>query len=248
MKHVHMTIAPKGGIGKSLIASLLAQWLKETGRQVVAFDNDPATATLQAYKALAVRKLDLVRDGVVNKHAYDEMFMAMTTEDADFVVDNGASNFLELTNYIETSGLMDVLATVGLKPIVHVPVVGGDDVKLTVGGVVRMAKILPPSTDIVVWLNLYKGPIVGDGVPWEKMEAYKTHAHRFHSEVTIQKRDDMTNEALQRMLTDRLTFAEVKTSEAYNLFDKSRLERFKADIFEQLTQLLGSGGAASEAA
>lgn len=241
MKQVHMTLAPKGGIGKSLVATLLTQWLRDSGQAVVAFDNDPATATLQSYKSLDVRKLELVREGVVNKHAYDEMFMAMTTEDAAFVVDNGASNFLELTNYIEASDLFEVLASVGLQPYVHVPLVGGDDCLLTVGGADRLATVLPPVARIVVWHNLYKGPIAYDGVAWEKMEAYKRHARRFHAEVSIAKRDDMTNAAVEKMLTRRDTFAEVMASNDYNLLDKSRLSRVKADVYEQLTQLIGTG-------
>lgn len=247
MKTVHMTLAPKGGIGKSLIASVLTQWVAERDGKVVAFDNDPATATLQAYKGLPVRKLDLVRDGAVNKHAYDDMFMAMTTEDAVFVVDNGASNFLELTSYIQTSGLVDVLSSVGVKPVIHVPVVGGDDLVLTAAGVKVVADSLSPAADMVVWLNLYKGPIVGNGVPWEKMPVYTQVKDRVRAEVTIAKRDDMTNAALQRMLGDRLTFAEVRSNERYNLFDKQRLQTFKADIFDQLDQVLGRP-VASEAA
>lgn len=247
MKTLHMTLAPKGGIGKSLIASLLTQWVQASGQPVIAFDNDPATATLQAYKALPVRKLDLVRDGVVNKHAYDEMFMATTNEDATFVVDNGASNFLELTNYIETSGLVDVLASVGVKPVIHVPVVGGDDIELTIAGVDRIASILSPAADLVVWLNLFKGPIVGNGVAWEQMQVYKRHRGRIHAEVTLAKRDDMTVEAMTKMLTDRLTFEEVNASTAFNLFDKSRLNRFRGDVFDQLNQVLGSPKASAAA-
>ena len=56
-----MTVSPKGGIGKSFVAALLTQWLKDRGAtSLVAYDNDPANATLKAYEALEVRKLDLL--------------------------------------------------------------------------------------------------------------------------------------------------------------------------------------------
>ena len=60
MKHLHMTVSPKGGIGKSFVAALLTQWLRDRGAStLVAYDNDPANATLKAYEALEVRKQEL---------------------------------------------------------------------------------------------------------------------------------------------------------------------------------------------
>jgi hypothetical protein len=243
MKTVHMTLAPKGGIGKSLIANLLTQWLMERDRNVVAFDNDPATATLQTFPGLPVRKLDLLTGGVINKKAYDTMFMAMTTEDATFVVDNGASNFIELMHYMTTSRLLELLAGLDLKPVLHVPLIGGEGTGLTVGGLDNIAENLSGPADIVVWLNLRDGPIIGDGKPWQEMRVYKRIASRLHSEITLPAQDQMTRDAFAKMMTQGMTFAEVmaSASDDFDLFDKSRLTNFKNDVFQQLDQLIGAG-------
>lgn len=251
MKPLHMTFAPKGGIGKSLIAAFLTQWLADTGQDPIPFDNDPATATLKAYRGLNVRQLDLLRDGLVNQHAYDEMFMAMANEGGSFVVDNGASNFLEMLNYIELSGLMEVMVDIGVQPYVHVPIVGGDDMELTLAGFEQVAARLSPAAKIVVWLNRYKADTVIKGVSWEKTAVYQRYKGRIDAEFHLERRDKMTLDAIQNMLADRLTFKEVDASEdakRYNLLDKSRLRRFREDVYDQLTQIFGAPAGETEAA
>jgi len=252
-KPLHMTLAPKGGIGKSLIAALIAQWLADTGQNPIAFDNDPATATLMAYKGFSppVRQLDLLRDGLVNQHAYDEMFMAMANEGGSFVVDNGASNFLEILNYIELSGLMEVMLDIGVQPYIHVPIVGGDDMALTMAGFEQIVARVSTSAKIVVWLNRHKADMVIEGVPWEKTALYQRYKGRIEAELQLDRRDKMAVDAIANMLTDRLTFKEVAESEdakRYNLIDKSRLRRFREDVFDQLTQVFGAPAGEIEAA
>ena len=38
---IHLTLQGKGGVGKSLIAAILAQYLKGKGREVRCIDTDP---------------------------------------------------------------------------------------------------------------------------------------------------------------------------------------------------------------
>lgn len=246
-KRAHMTIAPKGGIGKSLIASLLTQWHIDTGQKAAAYDNDPATATLKGYKGLPVRKLEMLSDGVINKQSYDDMFNTMTREDSSFVVDNGASNFVELLNYIEHSGLMEALDEIGIKPTVHVPLVGADDLTLTAAGLQQLVETLSPVAEIVVWQNLYKGDLVGKSGPWEKTELYHSVKDRILAEVRLERRDDMTNAAIKKMLTDRLTFREVDASEAHDFLTKRRLRTVRDDVYRQLTAIFGAGSEAEAA-
>ena len=53
MHKVHITLQGKGGVGKSLVASLLAQHHLESGTPVVCIDTDPVNATLSGYRAFA---------------------------------------------------------------------------------------------------------------------------------------------------------------------------------------------------
>jgi cellulose biosynthesis protein BcsQ len=59
---IHMVLQAKGGVGKSFVASHLAQYFADQGLPTAAFDSDPATPTLANYRALNVRYVNLMTD------------------------------------------------------------------------------------------------------------------------------------------------------------------------------------------
>ena len=59
MATVHFIQQGKGGVGKSMIASILYQTLRLLGKQVIAFDTDPVNATLAGFKEFEVSCLDI---------------------------------------------------------------------------------------------------------------------------------------------------------------------------------------------
>src|ERR1700730_19270604 len=56
---IHLTLQGKGGVGKSLVASVLAQYLRDKGREVRCIDTDPVNRTFAQYGALAADRLNL---------------------------------------------------------------------------------------------------------------------------------------------------------------------------------------------
>ena len=56
---IHLTLQGKGGVGKSLVASLLAQYFGERKGFVRCIDTDPVNRTLAQYSALAADWLSL---------------------------------------------------------------------------------------------------------------------------------------------------------------------------------------------
>ena len=59
MRQIHLILQGKGGVGKSLSASILCQYLLAQGKELLAIDTDPVNQTLTGYKALPVQKLEL---------------------------------------------------------------------------------------------------------------------------------------------------------------------------------------------
>ena len=59
---IHLILQGKGGVGKSVIASWLAEFLISRGRQVRCIDGDPVNRSLSQYKALGAENLDLVNE------------------------------------------------------------------------------------------------------------------------------------------------------------------------------------------
>ena len=73
----------KGGIGKSVVASWLAELLMDRGQPVRCIDADPVDGSLMQHKALKVEKLDMVdEDGVLQRMRYDPIIERFATDDA----------------------------------------------------------------------------------------------------------------------------------------------------------------------
>ena len=74
------------------MASWLAEFLIGRGQPVRCFDGDPVNRSLGQIKTLSVEKLDLLNDeGVVMRSRYDALINRFLTEEAVFLVDNGAT-------------------------------------------------------------------------------------------------------------------------------------------------------------
>jgi CO dehydrogenase nickel-insertion accessory protein CooC1 len=84
---VHLVLQGKGGIGKSVVASWLTEFLTTRGQKVCAIDADPVNRSLGQYKALAAKKLDLMnRDGLIERSRFDQLVYRFATEGTVFVV------------------------------------------------------------------------------------------------------------------------------------------------------------------
>ena len=49
---IHFSIQGKGGIGKSAVAALLSQYIKQQNADAVVIDTDPVNSTLSGFSAL----------------------------------------------------------------------------------------------------------------------------------------------------------------------------------------------------
>src|SRR6516164_10830880 len=124
---IHLTLQGKGGVGKSLVASVLAQYLREKGKEVRCIDTDPVNRTFAQYSALRADRLNL-RDehNRIEQRAFDSLMDRFLNEDtATFVVDNGASTFLPLWHYILENDALEYLRVRGRRVYVHTVITGG---------------------------------------------------------------------------------------------------------------------------
>jgi hypothetical protein len=93
---IHLSLQGKGGVGKSFIASILAQYFLSRGHRVRCIDTDPVNHTLAQYKQLPVKLLKLLRGSRIDERRFDALLDAFLREDATFIVDNGAATFIPL--------------------------------------------------------------------------------------------------------------------------------------------------------
>jgi hypothetical protein len=227
----------KGGVGKSVVASWLAEFLTSRGQKVSAIDADPINRSLGQYKGLKPELLDLVNaDGLVERNRFDTLVERFAMSGGSFVVDAGATAFLPLWTYILETELIRVLQEAGRTVYIHIPVSGREMLNDTLLGFKTLAESAMDRS-LVVWLNEYFGPVTRDGKDFNEMQVYLDNRDKILAVVGMQQRSaDTYGETVRRMRERKMTFGEAMQSPDFMLAQRSRLHIVRRDLFEQLEQ------------
>jgi cellulose biosynthesis protein BcsQ len=97
---VHVVLQGKGGVGKSFVSAILAQYFRTKSEQVHCLDTDPVNATFAQYRLLEAEHMKVLRRGTVNEKQFDMLVDKVCQGDGVFIVDTGATTFVPLWNYI----------------------------------------------------------------------------------------------------------------------------------------------------
>ena len=99
MREVHLIVQGKGGVGKSLSSTILAQYLKAKAANdtVHCFDTDPVNKTFSRFKELKPEMVKiLTENNTINTRVFDGLMEKIINEKGIGVVDNGAATFVPL--------------------------------------------------------------------------------------------------------------------------------------------------------
>ncbi len=233
MAIVHIIQQGKGGVGKSMIASILYQVVRLLGKQVVAFDTDPVNATLAGFKEFEVIRLDILKNGDIDPRQFDTLIDSIMEQgpETHVIVDNGASSFLALNSYIRENNIIGILEEAGHSVFFHSVITGGQAIGDTVLGL-RSLALGFPTTPIVVWLNWYFGEIVMDGRPFEEFKVYQEFYKQFHAVITIPQGNKSTiGKDLETLFAKRQSFKNgIESSQS--IVVRSRLQRYQNELVE----------------
>lgn len=235
MATIHMTLQGKGGVGKSFVASTIAQFKIEQGCHPPCFDTDPINATFHGYGALSVTRVEIMEGDEINSRRFDQLIelLAPVTEPA--VIDNGASSFVPMCHYLISNQIPALLAELGHNLVVHTVITGGQALLDTVSGFAHIAAQFPSETRFVVWLNPYWGPVELEGKRFEQMKAYLTHKDRVSAIVQIPPlKEETYGRDVSDMLKAKLTFDEAIAMEGLSIMTRQRLRIVKRMLFSQL--------------
>ena len=234
---IHLSLQGKGGVGKSLVASILAQYFRARGGDVKAVDTDPVNHTLAQYQQLDVQCLELLRDGGIDQRGFDVLMERLLTESGTFVVDSGAATFIPLWFYMLENNVLDSLRKAGRRLVVHSVVTGGQALADTLSGFNQVAQT-SHDRNVVVWLNEYFGLVRQDGVAFAEMAAYKNNQEKVLGTVTIIKRNqDTFGRDIEEMIARKMTFDEALRNGTLSIMAKQRLKIVRDSLFEQLDAL-----------
>ena len=160
---INLTLQGKGGVGKSYITTILAQYLKDyKGIEISGADTDPVNRSFSAFKTLNAMPIDIIENDAISQARFDSIFeLMLTDENSTFIIDNGASTFLPFTKYIKDNGVIEMFEESRKEVFIHTVIVGGQSQNDTLQGLLTLFDLLKDSNNVklVIWLNEFQGKI-----------------------------------------------------------------------------------------
>jgi len=186
MATIHFVLQGKGGVGKSMISSILYQAIEHFGKEVMAYDTDPVNKTLKGYPEFKVTPIDILKHGEIDPRRFDILFEGLveSSEGSHIIVDNGASSFVALGSYLQENEVLPTLMDAGHTVFLHSVVTGGQALWDTVDGLADLADGFPDAS-IVVWLNPFFGEIYQDGKEFENFNVFERHSDHIHAVIRL---------------------------------------------------------------
>ena len=215
---IHLFLAHKGGVGKTTLSALLAEWMLGKGVAPVVYDADARNrdACISQYKALNARRLDnlLVQreDGTehINEAGFESLLESLMEEQGPHLVDTGANTYTNWMSYVGELSLADELESVGKTVFVHTIIAGGEMCEETVRGLEEIAERMP-SWKIVVWVNEYKSPAkLRGGEHFLESAPFVALSSRLQAVIRMPEVSMTTRDALDLLGPLHLLVAEVK--------------------------------------
>ena len=230
-----MTLQGKGGVGKSFVSSIIAQYKQHKGQQPLCIDTDPVNATFAGFNALNVSHLNIMDHDEINSRSFDILIEKIAASQQDVIVDNGAASFVSLSHYLISNQVPDLLHAMGHELVVHTVITGGQALLDTISGFAQLAQQFPARSPFVVWLNPYWGAIEYDGKQFETSKAYQDHKTRISALVHIPTlKAETYGRDLTDMLQERLTFDEAIALPSRSLMTRQRLKIVQNQLYTQL--------------
>jgi hypothetical protein len=233
----HFVLQGKGGVGKSYVSAVLAQYFRDKGRSPHCIDTDPVNATFAQYKRLGAHHLNILRKGTIHEKRFDELVEEICSGEGVYIIDTGATTFVPLWNYILENKILEFLKERERAVFVHTIVTGGQARSDTLNGVKRLAETTAEK-NIVVWLNEYFGEFVTNGNAFSDLNIAEEQALRILGFVLVHEHNPQTyGDDVRQMLELRLTFEEAIQKPEFSLVSKQRLTIIRREIFEQIDGL-----------
>ena len=236
---IHFILQGKGGIGKTLVSTMLAQWLKTKHPDTLrCYDTDQENTTFSRYKAMNVKPVPVMTDArTIDPKGFDALMIDILASEGDCVIDNGANSFTPLMAYLLENHAYARLQESGRAVFIHTIVGGGDTLHDTAPGFVSTAKAT--KVPMIVWeyqlFGLLQTP---SGKNFTESQTFHDYADRIRGRITLfQRNSDTFGADIKKMNTTRLILDEVIASDKFNVMEKQRIKTVYREVFEQLDKV-----------
>lgn len=235
---IHIVTQAKGGVGKSFISRLLAQYLQEK-LKVFCFDADPLNDGLVAFQGLNARKLKakLINGNLDSRTYFDPLFETILLTDCCFVIDSGSSTHINFINYIKNSDILNLCKEANKEVFFHIPLSGNVEFDDCFKELINRAEQFSTSK-FIVWENEFSGEI---GQDYRKDNDYQALTNILGTVKLKNLQSSPLLLDLELMNKHKLLFNEINANG--NLFGtivRRRLNLYKDHIFQQLDNIIDS--------
>lgn len=240
MKEVHFVTQSKGGVGKSFVAMLLAQYLQDHAEdKLFCFDTDPDNPIFAGYQALKAKYINIKADDrpVINIKKFDGLLDTLIDDKGIAVIDTGTSTFDPLMTYIAEANVDAMLINENVRMVMHVPLNGGQAKNECIKGLARVLSSI--DAQVVVWLNEHlHGEIQEQGKPFEEFEICNAYRNKIAGMVRIPVMNaDTYGDDIKQMTEHNATFHEVAKSADFGRWTRTRLAEFRNIIWAELDRV-----------
>ena len=235
MRKLHFTLGDKGGIGKSFIAALMAQYVMDNliGVKPICIDMDMKNKTLSRYTELDVELIDVRTDGDIDRSKFDLMINRIDSagEDDVIIVDVGGNVYVSMTDYMRVNEAYEMIMNRGVEIVLHVPIVGGGDMFPTLKTLDEVIANTPSDVMVAVWINQKNGKVEYHGKVFEESERALEYRNRIRNitYIPLWRPDMQVNVAA--MLEEAVTFEQAVNMDIFDLMSKQRLTMAKRYLY-----------------
>lgn len=233
----HFILQGKGGVGKSFVSAILAQYILDRAGAVALFDTDPVNDTLSQYQGLGARRVNILdHANNIDARVFDGLMEDLLSSRSVCVIDNGASTFVPLMAYMVENKAIELLQGADKEVLIHSVITGGQAFEDTLQGLSIMLK--SQKAPVVVWLNEFYGDVERDGRSFRESSLYKDHRQRIRGVVRIEKGNpDTFGKDMEMLGKNKLTFDEALNSPAFGIMPRQRLKMVREALFSQLDDI-----------
>lgn len=232
---IHIVTQAKGGVGKSFISRILAQYLREY-MKVFCFDADPLNDGLVAFKGLEAHKLGLkMLNGNFDSRAYyDPLFETILLNDCAFLIDSGASTHINFISYIKGSDILNLFKENNRDITFHIPLSGAVDFNDCYKELLQLAELLPENK-IIIWENSFNGNV---DTSYRNEEKFKSLTNVLGIIELENLQGAPLLQDIELMHKQNLIFSEVDANPNYfGAIRRRRLSLYKHFIYDQLDEV-----------
>lgn len=237
----HIFLQKKGGIGKTLTASMFMQYMKSLGIAIDGVDADPQAPKLSLIKALNVPVLPLILHGEIQQNAFDPAFSHIVQSSGATLVDAGSGAFLPLLKYMKDNGIYELMTQVKKQLYYHVIIVSGPEKQETAEGVKQLLESTNQTgVKIVIWQNEKEGIPSFNGKSVEETDWYQKNTDQIAGIIRIL---DYNNSAFKAaflsMMAEELTYEEIMNgkSASFDFMGKNRINKIFTDVYADLDKV-----------